>query len=207
MSPHATNEHGSIEDALRRASVPPTPAEPAGSVRERSATQAGDAARRVAARVAAEGLADVSYASAHSPFGTLLLATTGRGLVRVAFPGRTSTPCWNASRGESRRGSSRRRRRWSRRGGSSSVLRRGPPRVQAGLAGPRGPLRAPRPSGDLRDPLWRRAELWRGRRRRGLPARLTCRRERPRREPDPDRDPVPSRPACRRRSRRLRRRG
>jgi methylated-DNA-[protein]-cysteine S-methyltransferase len=34
----------------------------------------------------AEGLADVSYATAESPFGTLLVAATGRGLVRVAFP-------------------------------------------------------------------------------------------------------------------------
>jgi methylated-DNA-[protein]-cysteine S-methyltransferase len=88
MSPHATNQHGPIEDALRRASEPHSsgPGEAARSARERSATQAGDAARRVAARIAAEGLADVSYASADSPFGTLLLATTRRGLVRVAFP-------------------------------------------------------------------------------------------------------------------------
>ncbi len=47
---------------------------------------AGDAARRLAARVAAEGLADVSYTTADSPFGTLLLAATRRGLVRLAFP-------------------------------------------------------------------------------------------------------------------------
>jgi len=47
---------------------------------------AADAARRLAERASAEGLADVSYAGADSPFGTLLLATTGRGLVRVAFP-------------------------------------------------------------------------------------------------------------------------
>jgi methylated-DNA-[protein]-cysteine S-methyltransferase len=47
---------------------------------------AGDAARRLAERAAAEGLADVSYTVADSPFGTLLVAATKRGLVRVAFP-------------------------------------------------------------------------------------------------------------------------
>jgi methylated-DNA-[protein]-cysteine S-methyltransferase len=36
--------------------------------------------------MAAEGLADVSYAPADSPFGPLLLAATRRGLVRLAFP-------------------------------------------------------------------------------------------------------------------------
>jgi methylated-DNA-[protein]-cysteine S-methyltransferase len=47
---------------------------------------AADAARRLAERASAEGLADVSYTDADSPFGKLLLAATGRGLVRVAFP-------------------------------------------------------------------------------------------------------------------------
>jgi methylated-DNA-[protein]-cysteine S-methyltransferase len=47
---------------------------------------AADAARRLAERASAEGLADVSYTGADSPFGKLLLAATGRGLVRVAFP-------------------------------------------------------------------------------------------------------------------------
>jgi methylated-DNA-[protein]-cysteine S-methyltransferase len=47
---------------------------------------AGEAARRVSDRAADEGLADVSYAPVDSPFGTLLLAATKRGLVRVAFP-------------------------------------------------------------------------------------------------------------------------
>jgi methylated-DNA-[protein]-cysteine S-methyltransferase len=37
-------------------------------------------------RALAEGLADVSYAHADSPFGTLLVAASARGLVRVAFP-------------------------------------------------------------------------------------------------------------------------
>jgi methylated-DNA-[protein]-cysteine S-methyltransferase len=40
----------------------------------------------VAERAIAEGLADVSYAPLDSPFGTLLAASTQRGLVRLAFP-------------------------------------------------------------------------------------------------------------------------
>ena len=38
-------------------------------------------------RAAAEGLLDVAYAGADSPFGTLLLARTPRGLVRLGLPG------------------------------------------------------------------------------------------------------------------------
>jgi methylated-DNA-[protein]-cysteine S-methyltransferase len=37
-------------------------------------------------RAAAEGLLDVAYANADSPFGRLLLASTPRGLVKVSFP-------------------------------------------------------------------------------------------------------------------------
>lgn len=37
-------------------------------------------------RAAAEGLLDVSYATADSPFGTLLLAKTPQGLVRIGLP-------------------------------------------------------------------------------------------------------------------------
>jgi methylated-DNA-[protein]-cysteine S-methyltransferase len=37
-------------------------------------------------RAAAEGLLDVAYASADSPFGTLLLARTPQGLVRLGLP-------------------------------------------------------------------------------------------------------------------------
>ena len=44
------------------------------------------AAARLSQRIAAEGLADVSYAQVDSPFGTLLVAGTPRGLVRLAFP-------------------------------------------------------------------------------------------------------------------------
>jgi len=38
-------------------------------------------------RAAAEGLLDVAYATADSPFGTLLLARTPLGLVRLGLPG------------------------------------------------------------------------------------------------------------------------
>jgi methylated-DNA-[protein]-cysteine S-methyltransferase len=51
-----------------------------------SARAAAEAARHLSSRMAAEGLADVSYAPADSPFGPLLLAATRRGLVRLAFP-------------------------------------------------------------------------------------------------------------------------
>lgn len=46
-------------------------------------TDAG--AARLAVGAAAEGLIDVAYATADSPVGPMLLATTPRGLVRVAF--------------------------------------------------------------------------------------------------------------------------
>jgi methylated-DNA-[protein]-cysteine S-methyltransferase len=48
--------------------------------------EAAAAARRLTGRIAEEGLADVSYAPVDSPFGTLLLAASKRGLVRLAFP-------------------------------------------------------------------------------------------------------------------------
>ncbi len=44
------------------------------------------AAARLSERIAAEGLADVSYATVESPFGELLLAATKRGVVKLAFP-------------------------------------------------------------------------------------------------------------------------
>jgi methylated-DNA-[protein]-cysteine S-methyltransferase len=74
-----------IEDALRRGGGPGgggTPAEQSRTMKRAAA----DAAARVSRRAASEGLADVSYASADSPFGALLLAATKRGLVRLAFP-------------------------------------------------------------------------------------------------------------------------
>lgn len=44
------------------------------------------ALERFAAKAEAENLLDVAYATTDSPFGTLLLATTPRGLVRVGLP-------------------------------------------------------------------------------------------------------------------------
>jgi methylated-DNA-[protein]-cysteine S-methyltransferase len=51
-----------------------------------AARSAAAAARRLSARAAAQGLADVVYAPVDSPFGALLAATTSTGLVRLAFP-------------------------------------------------------------------------------------------------------------------------
>jgi methylated-DNA-[protein]-cysteine S-methyltransferase len=48
--------------------------------------QAAGAATRLTERIVADGLTDVAYASADSPFGTLHAATTKRGLVHLAFP-------------------------------------------------------------------------------------------------------------------------
>lgn len=42
--------------------------------------------RRLARRASEEGLLDVAYATAESPFGPLLLARTPRGLIRVGLP-------------------------------------------------------------------------------------------------------------------------
>ena len=41
---------------------------------------------RLVERAAAEGLLDVAYTTADSPFGPLLLATTERGVVRIGLP-------------------------------------------------------------------------------------------------------------------------
>ncbi len=41
---------------------------------------------RLTDRAAAEGLLDIAYATEDSPFGTLLLAATPRGLVRLGLP-------------------------------------------------------------------------------------------------------------------------
>jgi methylated-DNA-[protein]-cysteine S-methyltransferase len=44
------------------------------------------ALNRLAERASNEGLLDVAYTTTESPFGTLLLATTPKGLVRVGLP-------------------------------------------------------------------------------------------------------------------------
>lgn len=50
-----------------------------------AAAAAAAAAGRLAKRAEAEGLVDVGYAWADSPFGALLVAATPRGLVRLAY--------------------------------------------------------------------------------------------------------------------------
>jgi methylated-DNA-[protein]-cysteine S-methyltransferase len=49
--------------------------------------QAARVAQRAATRAAEHGLTDVAYTTADTPVGKLLLATTSRGLVRIAFHG------------------------------------------------------------------------------------------------------------------------
>jgi methylated-DNA-[protein]-cysteine S-methyltransferase len=71
-----TEAENHVESALRRGA-------PASA---RRGDPAAEAARRVAQRAAEQGLADITYAPAESPFGELLLAATQRGLLRVAFP-------------------------------------------------------------------------------------------------------------------------
>jgi methylated-DNA-[protein]-cysteine S-methyltransferase len=73
-----TQKTQKIEQLLRRG-VPVPDALDAGE-------EAVAAARRMSQRAAEEGLADISYASVDSPFGTLHAATTKRGLLRIAFP-------------------------------------------------------------------------------------------------------------------------
>jgi methylated-DNA-[protein]-cysteine S-methyltransferase len=75
MSAGMQSENHTVERALRQGAAP-----------AQSEDRAAEAARRVARRAAEEGLADVVYAPVSSPFGELLLATTQRGLVRLAFP-------------------------------------------------------------------------------------------------------------------------
>jgi methylated-DNA-[protein]-cysteine S-methyltransferase len=76
-----------VEDALRGRALA---READGASPERTdptgAADAAAAAGRLNRRIASEGLADVSYAPVDSPFGTMLLAATKRGLVRLAFP-------------------------------------------------------------------------------------------------------------------------
>jgi methylated-DNA-[protein]-cysteine S-methyltransferase len=86
MSASERNGIGAVERALRHGAArnrAGTAAAPGGGAQ---ADASAAAARRLAERIADQGLADVSYGSSDSPFGTLLLAATKRGLVRLAFP-------------------------------------------------------------------------------------------------------------------------
>lgn len=88
MSSRQTTETAKrVEDALRRSrnyATAPNGARGAGGDEQRDASAA--AASRLGERIAAEGLADISYAVLDSPFGELTAAVTERGLVRLAFP-------------------------------------------------------------------------------------------------------------------------
>jgi methylated-DNA-[protein]-cysteine S-methyltransferase len=86
MTNRSRNDNNAIESALRRAACAYPASTGAGRDAEPHGARAAEAAARLTRRIAAEGLADVSYAAADSPFGTLLLAATRRGLVRLAFP-------------------------------------------------------------------------------------------------------------------------
>jgi methylated-DNA-[protein]-cysteine S-methyltransferase len=63
-----------------------TPEELIRSAAQASPGAAEEAARRFAERAAAEGLVEVGYATADSPFGPLTLAATERGLVGLNLP-------------------------------------------------------------------------------------------------------------------------
>ena len=56
------------------------------AARDASASKASELAAAVARRAEADGLADVAYTTADSPFGTLTLAATGEGLVTLGLP-------------------------------------------------------------------------------------------------------------------------
>jgi methylated-DNA-[protein]-cysteine S-methyltransferase len=84
MNNRGSNAQETVEDALRRGATLGSASSAAEGAASREA--AADAAGRLSRRVAAEGLADVAYAPADSPFGPLLIAATRRGLVRLAFP-------------------------------------------------------------------------------------------------------------------------
>ena len=158
--------------------------------------------RLLRARSPREGLADVGYAPVDSPFGTLHAAVTTRGLVRLAFPEEdVDGDARTARAADLAADRARRPRRWTRCGASSTSTS---PDAGASfelaldwtLIGPFGTARAAR---DLGDPLRRRAQLRRDRRRSRQPARLARGRQRAGLEPDPDRDPLPPRAAHRRR--------
>ena len=52
------------------------------------------ATRRLADSAADEGLLDVAYTTLDSPVGTVLVASTQRGLVRISFGAALPRPLW-----------------------------------------------------------------------------------------------------------------
>jgi len=78
MTDMERSSEGALERALRSAHPPGRDGD--------GAAAAALAARRLADRIAADGLAEVTYAPVDSPFGPLLALRTSRGLLRLAFP-------------------------------------------------------------------------------------------------------------------------
>ena len=72
-----SDEHKTLEKALREGA----PAAPE--------AEAAEAAARLARRADAEDLVEVAYATFDTPIGTMLVATTPRGLLRVGLPTET----------------------------------------------------------------------------------------------------------------------
>ena len=155
------------------------------------------------------GLLDVAYATVDSPVGPLLLAMTERGLVRLAYLGEGDRDrCWRSWPRECLRGC------WTHRasstshdassistspgpGKTSSSRSTGPLSHGFGLRVLRATARIPFGSVSTYKDVAAAS---------GQPARVSRRRQRPRRQPAADRGALPSGPACRRRSRRLHRR-
>ncbi len=87
MSPQRQRSNDQAAEVERRLRRGPAHARAEGErASERQSAKALRAAQRLSAHVAASGLADVSYAQVDSPFGSLLVATTKQGLLRLAFP-------------------------------------------------------------------------------------------------------------------------
>ncbi len=86
MSPRQEAGTAGIEFALRRGSGVLPEGNASAAERRSAPRDAAAAAARFAERASAAGLLDVAYARLDSPLGTLTLASTERGLVRVAFP-------------------------------------------------------------------------------------------------------------------------
>jgi methylated-DNA-[protein]-cysteine S-methyltransferase len=86
MSRDGSMQEREITAALERAATRAERAARVPGEDDASARAAARAARRLSERLAAEGLAEISYAPVDSPFGSLLAASTPRGLVRLAFP-------------------------------------------------------------------------------------------------------------------------
>ncbi len=84
-SPEAIVTDQSLAAALRGPGVTGGPGSPARTGSPADADLMSTLRARLAGQAAAAGLLDVAYRTVDSPIGSLLLAATGQGLVRVAF--------------------------------------------------------------------------------------------------------------------------